>query len=179
MIWFWYHPPLIWANGIVFGVTTLLVLSSFSVILSSLNLKTIWLWFQLLLSLLGDILPLGPLFLPSSSNSCFYPFKSSFIYSQPWWFYPLPQTLRFSAFHWAITVQFKSLMLFVPNPFSALNFEEYLPLSFEFEEYVHQDQKLGFIRELLPFILASVTWRRVGLGGVFISKALCPLFWLI
>ena len=36
-----------------------------------------------------------------------------------------------------------------------------------------------FLKEPLPIILASVTWRRVGLGGVFVSKALCPFFDLI
>ena len=34
--------------------------------------------------------------------------------------------------------------------------------------------RLDFLREPLPCVLTSVTWRRVGLGGVHISKAFCP-----
>jgi hypothetical protein len=36
-----------------------------------------------------------------------------------------------------------------------------------------------FLREPVPCVLTSVTWRRVGLGGVHISKALCPFLSLI
>ena len=43
----------------------------------------------------------------------------------------------------------------------------------------HFSLNIWLLREPLPFILTSVTWRRVVLDGVFISKALCPLFWLI
>ena len=54
MIGFWYHPPPIWANGTVFGVTTLLVLSSFSVFSSSLNFEALLCFDSSLLSRPSD-----------------------------------------------------------------------------------------------------------------------------